>query len=223
MIRSILFYSIALLFTSYAGVSQNYEMMLNARPYDVERYDDVTGSAYMWDEPVLVTLISLSQDPVKNVLGNYNMAEGEFEVYKDKEYIVLNKLEYPIIEYVNSDGEVTTLISIPNPELNFGYCIQHHKEVNFLILETKRKRKSEVIIQTPGKTNKLNKFKKSSDYYIIKSGKLIKFKPSSKKIAKEFGHKKEIKKFIKSNDLKVKKVKDAVVLLKYMNEQGWIK
>ncbi len=222
MIRSIFIYTLALLFVSNLGVTQNTDMMLNAKPYDEERYDNFKGEAYLWDEPVLVTLNSLNGEPIKGVSGNYNMAEGEFEVYKDKKFIVLNKLRFPIIEHTDSDGETTTLISVAHPKLNFGFCIQHHKEENFMILEKRKKLKSEVKVETPGQTQHLNRFKNSRDYYILKNGKLIKIKLSRKKITKEFGHTKEIKEYIKSNKLKVKKIEDAVILLKYMNEQGWL-
>ncbi len=223
MIRSILFYTITLLFISYSGTAQNPDMMLNAHPYDTERYAEFRGAAYLWDEPVLVTLISVNQDPMMNVLGNYNMAEGDFEVYKDKTFVVINKLEFPKIIFTDPDGQVTTLISIAHPKLNFGYCIQHHQEENFMILELWKKMKSTRKVETPGKTEHLNNLKNSRKYFILKNGKLISIKLGRKKITKEFGHKKEIKEFIKSNDLEVKKVKDAVVLLQYINEQGWIK
>jgi hypothetical protein len=222
MIRSILFYTIALLFVSNIGISQTSEMMLNERPFDAERYSDFTGTAYLWESPVSVKLSSVNQQPIEGIMGNYNMAEGEFEVYKDKNFIVLNKLEFPKIEYVNLEGQITTLISVSHPKLSFGYCVLHHQEENFMILERRKKLKSTRKVETPGQTQHMNKLKNSRDYYILKNGKLIKIKLSRNKITKEFGHKKEIKEYIKLNDLKVKKIKDAVILLKYMNEKGWI-
>jgi hypothetical protein len=204
------------------GISQNTDMMLNAKPYDDERYESFKGTAYLWEEPVSVTLNSLNGEPIKGIIGNYNMAEGEFEVYRDKKFIVINKLRFPIIEHTDSDGQMTTLMSVAHPKLSFGFCILHHREENFMILEKRKKMKSEVKVETPGQTQHLNRFKNSRDFYILKNGKLTKIKLSKKKITKEFGHKNEIKEYIKSNKLKVKNIEDAVILLKYLNKQGWI-
>ena len=222
MIRLIFFYIITLLFISYSGTSQSSEMMLNARVFDADRYTSYRGAAYLWDEPVVVTLISVNQDPLVGILGNYNMAEGEFEVYQGKKYVVINKVEFPKIEYTDDEGQITTLISIAHPKMSFGYCIQYHQKENFMILESWKKKKSTRKVETPGKTEHFNNLTNSRDYFILKNGKLIIIKLSRKKITKEFGHKKEIKTYIKSNDLNVKKIKDAVILLKHMNEQGWI-
>lgn len=222
MSRLIFLYVAVLLFVSSSSMSQNLDKMLNARPYNAERYSDFRGEAYLWDSPVRVSLSSVNQQPLEGVMGNYNLVEGEFEVYKDKKFVVINRFEYPKIEYADPEGQITTLISIAHPKLSFGYCILHHQEQYFMILELWKKMKLSRKIETPGKTEHLNNLNNSRDYYILKNGNLIKIKLSRKKITKEFGHKKEIKAYIKSNDLKVKEIKDAVILLRHMNEQGWL-
>ncbi len=219
---NVLFFLFCFLFSS-AGFSQATIKMANAKPYDEDRYKDFKGEPYLWEQPKEVTIWGVNQDPIAGVMGNYNLVEGQFEIYQDDKFIIINKLEYPKIVSSEVDGESTTLLAVMHPKLSFGYCIEHYNEDQFLVLEQRKRLKSSVVVETPGKTERMQKLKNSKKVYALKSGQLFEIKSKTKKIIKQFGHKKEIKDFVKANKLKLKNVKDLVTLLKYLNENEWVK
>lgn len=222
MIKSIFCFLALFIFLSPSMIGQDDILFKNIKPYDTERYLNFNGSAYLFEEPTAVKVYAMDREPIEGIVGNYNMAEGELEIYKGNSYLELKKNQYPKVEFIDSDGNLIRLISVSHPKLSFGYCIQHFADDSFMILEQRKRLKSSVKIQTPGKTESIDKFKKSKDFFILKNGQLIEFKTSKKKIIKKFGHKKEIKEYIKSNKLKLKKMEDVISLFQFIDNQGWL-
>jgi len=221
MLNHLLSITFVLFFVHFAS-AQTEILMTNAKKLDENRYDKYSGSAFLWETAQNVTIYPLQGEPIEHPAGNFNLYEGEFEIYDKDQYIRLPHKEYPKVEFIDKEGAVLTFIASP-PGIKGNYTIQLYADESLRIFEERSRKLSSVTVQTPGDTQKIEKFKKSSDFYILKNNRLISFDPSKKKLSKKFGHKKEINSHIKSNKLKLKKNKDLVNLLRFMDEQGWIK
>jgi len=217
----ILTFILSLLFIQIAA-AQVEVLMTNSQKVDEKRYDKYNGSAYLWESPKKVKVYPINAEKIDFLSGNFNMYEGEFEIYDKEKFVTLPHRQYPKIEFFVDDELQLTFIASPKG-IQGNYAIQHYADESIYILEERRRLLSTVTVQTPGQTQKIEKFKKSSDFFILKDGQLIGFEPSKKKLSKKFGHKKEIGKFVKSNKLKLKNPADLVQLIRYIDEQGWIK
>lgn len=196
--------------------------MINASTYKSDQYDDAKGSPYLWKENKEVVIFDTNGTEYYSVSGNYNALDQEFEVYKGSDFIRLPHDTYVCIKVKTDKGEEYSLFSNVHPKLKNKYCILRGQNDKFKIYENVNAKMSVVTMETPGKATVVKKIKTSSKYYIVYGSDLISFKKSKKKLAKKFGHKKEIKKFIKENDLDVKNFQDLIVLFTYLDENDWL-
>lgn len=203
--------------------AQHVIKMINSRVYDADQYKDYKGSPYLWKENKEVIIVDKDAKDYKSVIGNYNGLDGEFEVYKDNLFIRLPHTTYINIEIINDPEIKYTLYSNVHPKLKNKYSIQHHSAPNYRIFESFIPKESVVKIETPGKTTEVNKIIPRSKYYILTGSHLIQFKISKKKLIKQFGHKKEIKAFLKENKIKIKKIEDVLPLFEFLDSKGWLR
>ncbi len=218
--RSVLLF-IFLSFTITYTSGQKKILLNNPQKINPRKYEGIKGSAYLWDKNKEVTIYSFESDKIEHITGNYNLVDKVFEAYQDNKYIILPFQHYPILEY-SEDGKKKKLFANIHPKLNNSYSLQHYQSENFRVFENKRKKKKTLTFHAPGKDKKIHKFITYSDYFILYQGSLISIPLQIKKIIKKFGHKKEIKKFIKENKLKIKKIADMIILLEYIDKQGWM-
>ena len=196
--------------------------MVNSSLFNPDKYNDYKGSPYLWKESKEIIVYDNTATDYNSVMGNYNGVEHEFEVYEGNQYIKLPHETYIKLDVVNDDEVSYSLFSNVHPKLKNKYCILHHRSPNFWVYESFNPKVSLVKIETPGKATEINKISKRSQYYVKYGRKLIEFQPKKKKLIKQFGHKKEINKFLKDNKIKIKKVKDVIPLLEYLDENGWL-
>lgn len=222
----VFFRAVFLLIVLFLGcnhlLAQHQIKMVNSIVYDADKYKDYKGSPYLWEENKEVIIIDKDAKDYNSVKGNYNGLEGEFEVYKDNVFIRLPHATYVSIEVVNDADISYTLFSNVHPKLVNKYCIQHADEANYRVFESFIPKESVVKLQTPGKATEFNKIIARSQYYILSGRNLIQFKLNKGKLIKQFGHKKEIKAFLKKNKIKIKKIEDVLPLLKFLDENGWL-
>ena len=204
------------------SIAQQDIKMVNAIPFNSEKYKDFKGSPYLWKESKEVIIYDINGIDYNSVMGNYNGLENEFEVYRDNEFIQLPHATYFSMKVINDDEVDYFLFSNLHPKLNNKYSIQHGKTANYRVLESFIPKKSVVKLETPGKATEFNKIVRRSKYYILYGRELISFKVSKKKLIKQFGHKKEIKAFLKENKLKIKKIEDVLPLFEFLDSKGWL-
>ncbi len=206
---------------NYSDAQHNIKM-LNAMPYDSEKYADYKGTPYLWKENKEVIIIDKDAKDYNSIMGNYNGLEYEFEVYKNNKFIRLPHSTYICIKVINDPEIKYSLFSNVHPKLKNKYCIQHKKTENYKVFESFIPNASVVKVETPGKATEFNKIKKRSKYYIVSGNELISFNINKKKLIKQFGHKKEIKAFLKKKKIKIKKIEDALLLFEFLDSNGWL-
>ncbi|MDF1694652.1 MAG: hypothetical protein P1U56_02415 [Saprospiraceae bacterium] len=203
--------------------AQHKIKMLNATPYHADQYNDAKGDPYLWKDNKEVIVFDNKGLEYNSVKGNYNGLNHEFEVYKGTEYIKLPHDTYISLKVVNDKKIDYTLFSNVHPKLKNRYCILRGKGTTFRVYESFRAKMSVVTIQTPGKPTEVKKINSTSEYYLIHGTNLIQFKLNKKKILRLFGHEKEIKKFLKENDLNLRKIEEVIQLFTFLEEQDWLK
>jgi len=196
--------------------------MINALPFNSEKYKDFKGSPYLWEENKEVIIYDKRGVEYSSAMGNYNGLENEFEVYKDDSFIQLPHSTYISIKVINDDKTNYSLFSNIHSKLKNKYCIRHKRSENYSVFESFQPRKSVVKLETPGKATVISKIIPKTKYYIIYGAELIPFEIKKKKLYKQFGHKDEIKKFLKENKLKIKTINDVLPLFEFLDSKGWL-
>ena len=204
------------------SIAQHDIKMVNTIIYEPDKYRDYKGSPYLWKENKEIVIIDKDGRNYNSVTGNYNGLESEFEVYEDFRFIRLPHSDYISLRVVNDPEINYTLYGNIHPELKNKYCIQHANETNYRVFESFIPKVSRVKLETPGKATEFNKIVPRSKYYILSGQHLIQFKLNKKKIIQQFGHKKEINKFLKANKIKLKKIEDALPLIEFIDSNDWL-
>ena len=197
--------------------------MVNSQTFDPDKYAEYKGSPYLWKENKEVIIYDRNAVDYNSVMGNYNGLDHEFEVYENNQFIRLPHETYISIEVINDPKVKYTLYSNVHSKLKNKYSILHGRGDNYRVYESFDPQTSEVVIETPGKTTRVNKIKAKSYYYIAYGADLIQFEPKKKKLVKQFGHKKAINKFLKENKIKIKNVADVIPLFDFLDANGWLK
>ncbi|MEM9547277.1 MAG: hypothetical protein AAGA77_14955 [Bacteroidota bacterium] len=196
--------------------------MLNSIVYDADKYKDYKGTPYLWEENKEVIIFDRNAKEYNSVIGNYNGLDGEFEVYKNDRFIRLPPYLYIKIQVINDPAVNYTLYSNIHPKLKNKYCIQHAQSSNYRVFESFIAKESNTTIQKPGKPAEIKKIIPKSNYFILAGRALIQFKLNRKKLIKKFGHKKEIKRFLKENKIKINTIEDVLPLLEFLDSNGWL-
>ncbi len=212
-----------ILFIGCNGLNAQHDIkMINATIFDSEEYKDYKGTPYLWKENKEVIIIDNKGTDYNSVMGNYHGIDQEFEVYEDNTFIRLPHSQYISIKVINDPEVSYSLFSNVHSKLKNKYCILHEQKPNYRIFESFIPKVSVVKLETPGKATEFNKIKARSKYYIVSGSHLIPFKIKKKHLIKQFGHKKEINKFLKENKIKIKKIEDVLVLFEYLDSNGWL-
>ncbi len=202
--------------------SQTSLLLINAKEVDENQYNGFKGTPMIFKDWTKMTLFPVGEESLSEITGNYNAYENLVEVRYENKHIYLPQRRYPKVEYTTKDGDKVALIYSVHTKFKNEYVSVHYQGDNFWIIEQHRVVKKELDFNPPGGTVKIKKFVPKSVFYILKDGELTSFKLKDKDIYSEFGHKNEIKGFLKKNKNKLKKLSDAIPLFIYLDEEGWI-
>jgi len=166
------------------GWSQSLEMT-NSTPIDVNRYKDINGSPYLYEDWRLARIMNNEGQFIVDVLVNFNVETQDFEVTNGTHYILLNENEHGRIEVLDEQtGEYQTFIKSTDYDLASTYAWLHFEGNAIKWLSTFSATLNERKIQTPGKTQVVKSFSLIETNYLIIVDSIIAFKMKEKKILK---------------------------------------
>lgn len=190
----------------------NY-LIETSRKVDPDRYRDVRGTPYRYDDFGPITAYDQTLNPFPLKRGNYNAFSQQFEYYADG--VILRELS----------GENFIRVDVPQPDgsthtyargINFKYPDKYaqivHRGENITGTMVYDVENQEKIVQDVGKTLKLRRFQPQSRHYAIVHGEMVQLKLNAKKLAADLGqgHKADLTRFIKANKLKPNRLGDLV-------------
>ena len=200
-------------------------VLSNNTPIDEDRYEDIKGSPYLFEEFVSGTLYQTNKDFIKDLKINYNGFSGSFEFEKDGKHYELDNEFYVKLEVVTdkfskdrSDNMSDTTVFLrglnPDDYTRFYMMVEGGENATifkeFDVYESKRK------IENVGLTIDVKNFGSQFLYYAVQGSTPKVFKLKSKTVLKTLGDKR-LELYTKNKGLKLDNEKDLRQLVKYYN------
>lgn len=207
---------------SFTASTQTSVLSTQSVSIDPDRYKDVKGTPYLFDDWVDADIIDAEGNKISDIAVNYNGFEHGLEVMKNDRITVLDETFYPKIIIAdhgmkkNVDGSLY-LVPYKQSASTKGMYIQEIYSSEELGLYKKfRVAKKETESNTPGKILVLRRFSKYTDYILRQGTEYIPIKKKVDEISKHVGHEKTIKSFCKKNKIKLKSDQEALELMEYI-------
>lgn len=230
--------TLLLLASFISFVNVNGQTSVNKDGIKKEDYSKIKGNPYLFKDWVTADLIHLEKDELKDVKIRYDLYLGELELMdtgqntlksnaieiNGEKFIILEDQFYKTIR-IKKENNPKALKDFDLDEINLikgfhkdflnKYAVSLYAGEDILLIRTYDVVFRETKINSPGKIEKIKKFTKRTGYSIIKDREKIDIKLKDKDLYKALGKKDELKKYAKSNKLKLKKLKDVIKLLEY--------
>jgi len=190
----------------------------NSDVWDEDRYPNVQGSPYFFDDFVVATITRRDSFSFNDVLLNLNGYEKNFEVRDGEKFITLEDLWYRRIEVLAEknpgleDDVIFSQDAHPTYKGKFAEVIYSGKNVT--LINDFHVEISEKTIQNVGKAETFERFIPINTYRLIKDGKVSLLRPKKDAFSNALGNEKELSKFLKAN--KIKKLTDKADARKVM-------
>ncbi|WP_156168940.1 hypothetical protein [Kordia jejudonensis] len=208
----------------FESTSQIYDKLrdfLNQKekdPYEID-WDNVKGSPYLYEKYKVGTFF-IGDKSYGQLMVRFNTYSDEIELLTEdgEETGALRKVENSRVEF----GNETLKLFKYNTEEGYeeeGYFLVLSEQENIsLLLRKKCVFSPNEKALTANQADRAAKFTQYDRYYIVKDGaKPVQVDPKKKAILKLFPAKKEeIKKYIKSENLKLKRQEDFAKLITYL-------
>lgn len=220
--KRLFFLLCGLLFLSLGGITAQSDansdfFLVNSKKLDPDRYKEIKGSPYWFEEWPSAKLVDLQDKSYENIVINFNGLTKDFEIKRGGDFIVLDEKQYKLLEIEIEGKKVTFLRGIDRRKPDkFMWLV--YKNNNFSIVKDFIVNQEERKIEAPGKTILLKKFIPHENYYIARLGELTLFKLDKKNIAREFGQ--EMLQISKENDWKLDTEEGFVKSLEILETKG---
>lgn len=208
-----------------------------------QSYPEIKGSPYLFKDWIKADLIHLRNKPINDATIRYDLYEGNVEVLDDgvnlgsdnileidgDKFIVLEDNYYRKVKITRDknpkmfkDFDVDTLYLMKGIHKDYlrkygvvlfdGPTVKLVRTIDIIFRESK--------INSPGKIEKIKKFNRKKGYELIYDKKKTVVKLKDKDFYKVLGKEAALKKYKKTNKLKLKKVPEFIELLKYFESLG---
>lgn len=175
--------------------------------------DDIRGSKYLYKDWVEATIIDTDDKMITDVSVNYNGYTKKFEMLeRGNKKVELNSWLYQQIN-VYKDKKMHTFKLYKDGDTPAYFKVIYEGEKASFLEKFDTKLKVDEI-PNYGSSTSTKKYLNRKSTYIYTEGNLIEVKRKDKDIVKVLG-KKELKKYIKENKLKIKEDKDLSALFEY--------
>ncbi len=197
------------------GWSQNENLTLfNSQEIDENRYGEMKGSPYFFDEWRQGKVISDNGQTYENILLNYNGYTEHFEVRTEGKYIQLDERLY---RQTSIPTDVGTVVFKKNahPDFPNKFVQVVHDGERIKLLKHFTVVLAESSVFNAGGRVEFKRFKPDRKYFVVMDGATQLVSMRKKKIKKLLGHEKEIERFAKAERIKIDTEKGLSALLTF--------
>lgn len=216
-IKVSLLLSILFICSSYLQGQNRKVILLNSRPIDPTRYQNIKGNPYLFDDFRLGKVFNYKFNEIDSVLINYNGYSHSFEVRQDDEYIDLDQNYYPVVVLYGEGGKEIFFRRHQQSPLSNRYSRLVYEGEKCMVFENFKVKKETTNVNYGG-VDKTPKFTKKTENFILLDGELIKVPSKKKKILKILGNPPELVKNVKSNKLNLRKESDLIKALEFYDD-----
>ena len=196
---------IAILFIiPFAYGQKEIKFFTNEQPIDVNRYNNIEGSPFLFKTWKKATLYDVYGAAYNDVFFNYNGLTQEIELFKnDTEFIILNSLFYDRIVAEDEEAPNGQLVLKKglDPELGESFVQVIHEGEKLTVIKQFNVRKSKVTINDVGKIRNFENFTRTTNYYVISPLAMVDMSTKKRQLLKLLGKEDELDDFIKAEKL----------------------
>lgn len=214
---SLLFSFLFITLFQFSALGQDKDvLMVNSQSIDEERYPDIEGSPYLYDEWQAGTVYAAAEGekPLEGYLLNYNGYTKSFEIRKGDRFITLNeKFHNRIVLDLEENGEkkMVEFKTTGHPTIKNRFQKVVYEGADFHVLQDFMITISNREITTYAKKETKQSFAKKPIYYLVKNGKSKLFRLKKKDILGLFDkHASNLKSIAKKQKMKLNSEADLV-------------
>ncbi|MEM9884287.1 MAG: hypothetical protein AAF849_00225 [Bacteroidota bacterium] len=201
-----------LAFTLFSFTATAQIVGVNSKPIDENRYEDIKGSPYLFDDWQEATIYNKAGKSIEEAQVNYNIYEKEIEVKVAQGYIELDGNAYPKILMLKDSSYFQYNA---HPKFKGQFVLIHFKGEQHQLFSSSKSRINTRTINNVGQNIELENFANVHTYYLLKDDKLYSFKLKKKDVLDLFPDK-SVNQFVKQERLKLSKVEEVVQLLRFV-------
>ncbi len=203
---------------------QSSRMILsNSKVYPEDRYKDYKGNPFYFKDWVKGDVYNQNGDIFEDMTINYNIYENVFEILDGKKYILMDPYFYwcvrvdsednPKIMEDMQDSVLFIRGLVAEDERKFVHVI--YNGTSLKLLRDMYVAESVKTFQSVGQTVTNKRFNRKDEYFLVQDGEYKKVKLKKNDLLKALGPKKELEKWLKEQNNKLKKDSDYESLLAY--------
>jgi len=196
-------------------------MMFNSRGIDTDRYEDIKGSPYLFDEWKYGRTIDSKANLIDSLQMNYNGYTHNIEVRKGDTYIELDAYHYPLVILYDDDGSEIFFKRNFSKTLFNRYPRIIYNGNEFAIVQDFTVRVETKRVNDVGKIRDTNTFVGRRNYYLVQDSRARLIKLRKRSILPLIGHKEELEDYMKQKKLKINSEETLITLLKFYDERGY--
>lgn len=207
-------------FESTAHVYDQLRKFLNTKekePYKID-WDNVKGSPYLYENYKMAQFY-IGDKSYGNIMMRFNTYSNEIELLPQdgQEMEALMKVDGSRVTFGNKTLQLFTFKDEEGSEMQAYFLVLNNEKNVQLLLRKKCRFSPNEKAATMNQADRAAKFTQYNYYYIVKNGKLTQVDAKKKAVVSLFPRKEsEIKKYIKSEKLKLKKEEDFAKLIDYV-------
>ncbi|MEM0993042.1 MAG: hypothetical protein AAF847_16010 [Bacteroidota bacterium] len=184
---------------------------INSKPIDDQRYKDIKGSPYLFDDWQAATVYKENGDVIENAMVNYNAYEKTIEAKVKNGYVELSGDTYPKILLVKDSSYFAYNF---HPKFKTQFARIHFVGEDYQFFSTTTSRINKRTINNVGKTITLENFANVTTYYLLQGEQLQPIKLKKKDLLALFPDKANVK-FVKQEQLKLNTAEEVVRFLEF--------
>jgi len=193
-------------------------------PFRKKKYSSIKGSPYLFDDYKSGKFWDISGTIYEDYYIKYNLYEDVIEVVEDQKVLALLKAVYPsfAIEYIDESTKTRQLLHFENEFIIDGYRKFDYFQILYSGKTRLLKRRKANLITNEnsyGESTTSRQFVKSEELLLIHGdGKSVRFNRKARDIISALSnHKIDIKEFIKTNKISLKKDSDIIKVIQYFD------
>ncbi len=195
-----------------AAAQRDTLIMTHLKPLDPDRYANIKGSPYQFEDWVLGDITRPDQVVIKDAPLRYNGYLQAFEVRREDQYMVLAEhscVAVSIDPRKNSHVPAMADYQVPivfrrgfHPQYQKRYAQVIFEAGDLMLICDFSKKIETKTFESPGKTVETERFFTRRSYAICRAGELTRVKLKTKSFAQVLGYPKELSRFLKERKLR---------------------
>lgn len=205
--------------TSFSLSAQDSDLLMtNSKPIDEERYDNIKGTPYLFEDWQKGSIMDKKGKVIENLTLNYNGQTNNLEVKQANRFIEVDPSSYQKVIVINKEGIETVLVVGEMLPIKGKFVRMVYEGKNRKIVQSFRSKIETKIFNNVGKNEKFESFYSKQQYYLI-IDKAIPFKLKKKSFLPLLSEQAQLEQFLKKKKMKLNSEAQLIELMTYYENE----